>query len=144
GGLLGAFIIEPKSKRDEPVVDHDYTMILNDTFLGFTLNGKSFPYTQPLVAKLGERLRIRFMNEGLMVHPRYLHGMPMCVIEKDGDSQPEPYLWDTRGVSPGGQYDVVVEARALGPWAFHCHVHYQAEPRNGMVGMVLVLIMEEQ
>ena len=143
GGLLGAFIIEPRSQRDEPVVDHDYTLILNDTFLGFTLNGKSFPYTQPLTAKLGERIRIRFMNEGLMDHPMHLHGMPMRVIAKDGYNLPAPYLCDTVSVSPGERYDVLVEARAPGIWAFHCHVLSHAETRSGMFGMVTVLVIEE-
>jgi FtsP/CotA-like multicopper oxidase with cupredoxin domain len=142
GGLLGAFIIEPKSQRDEPVVDHDYTLILNDTFLGFTLNGRSFPYTQPLTAKLGERIRVRFMNEGLMHHPMHLHGMPMRVIAKDGYNLPAPYLCDTLDVAPGNRYDVIIEARAPGIWAFHCHVLSHAETRNGMFGMVTVLVIE--
>ena len=143
GGLLGAFIVEPESPRDEPVVDHDYTMILNDTMMGFTINGKSFPYTQPLTAKLGERLRIRFMNEGLMIHPMHLHGMPMRVIAKDGYNLPAPYLCDTINVAPGERYDVIVDARAPGIWAFHCHVLSHAENRNGMFGMVTVLAVEE-
>ncbi|HEX2621516.1 MAG TPA: multicopper oxidase domain-containing protein, partial [Phototrophicaceae bacterium] len=44
-GLLGAFIIAPKDASREPKVDGDYVLVLNDSALGFTLNGKSFPYT---------------------------------------------------------------------------------------------------
>ena len=29
-------------------------MVLNDGPLGFTINGKSFPATEPIVAKLGQ------------------------------------------------------------------------------------------
>jgi FtsP/CotA-like multicopper oxidase with cupredoxin domain len=36
--------------------------------------GKSSPVTEPLVAKLGQKIRIRFMNEGTMIHPMHLHG----------------------------------------------------------------------
>ena len=64
-GLLGAFIIEPKDKSTEPQVDQEYTLILNDTGIGLTFNGKSFPYTQPLTAKVGQTIRVRYMNEGL-------------------------------------------------------------------------------
>ena len=49
--------------------------ILNDGAHGYTFNGKSFPATQPIVAKLGQKIRIRYMNEGMMIHPMHLHGM---------------------------------------------------------------------
>ena len=143
GGLLGAFIIEPKDKRDEPVIDRDYTMILNDTFMGFTINGKSFPYTQPLVSKVGERVRIRYMNEGLMIHPMHLHGMPQRVIAKDGYNLPAPYLCDTVNIAPGERYDVIVESRAAGIWAFHCHILSHVETRGGLFGMVTPYVVEE-
>ena len=87
-GLLGSFIVEPLDKRNEPIVEHDYTMVLNDSFLGFTINGRSFPYTQPLTAKVGDRIRLRYMNEGLMIHPMHLHGQPQKVIAKDGYDYP--------------------------------------------------------
>ncbi len=143
GGLLGAFIIEPKDKRNEPVVDGEFTMILNDSFLGFTINGKSFPYTQPLTAKVGERIRIRYMNEGLMIHPMHLHGMPQRVIAKDGYYLPAPYFVDTLNIAPGERYDVIVEAREAGIWAFHCHILTHVETRQGLFGMVTPLIIEE-
>ena len=47
-GLLSAFIVEPKDARNEPKVDLDYVMILNDSMHGYTVNGKSFPATEPL------------------------------------------------------------------------------------------------
>ena len=59
-------------------------MILNDGPQGFTFNGKGFPATQPVTAKLGQKVLIRYMNEGTMIHPMHLHGMPMQVITKDG------------------------------------------------------------
>ena len=143
GGLLGAFIIEPKDKRNEPVVDHEYTMIFNDTLLGFTINGKSYPYTQPLTAKVGERVRIRYMNEGLMSHPMHLHGQPQKVIAKDGYDLATPYFADTLHVAPGERYDVIVEARAAGIWAFHCHILSHVENRTGLFGMVTPFVVTE-
>jgi FtsP/CotA-like multicopper oxidase with cupredoxin domain len=79
-GLLGAFIVEPKRPRKIEKVDKEYIMILNDGVHGYTFNGKSFPATEPLTAKVGQRLRIRYMNEGMMIHPMHLHGMHMTVI----------------------------------------------------------------
>ena len=48
-GLYGAFIVEP----DSPSWDREYTMFLNEGAFGYTINGKGFPATQPLTAKLG-------------------------------------------------------------------------------------------
>lgn len=142
-GLLGAFIVEPKDKSAYPAFDREYTMVLNDTLLGFTLNGKSFPATQPLTAKLGERVLVRYMNEGLMNHPMHLHGMAMRVVAKDGYLLPNPYLCDTLDVAPGDRYDVIIEADNPGVWAFHCHTLSHAEAPTGMFGLVTALIVED-
>jgi manganese oxidase len=143
GGLLGALIIEPADKSSEPEFTKDYTIVLNDSMLGFTLNGRSFPYTQPVVAKLGETIRVRYMNEGLMIHPMHLHGMPQQIIAKDGYALSQPYYCDTLNIAPGERYDVLIKARAAGVWAFHCHILTHAESRQGMFGMVTVLLVEE-
>lgn len=141
-GLLGAFIVEPKDKSVEPAFDSDYTCILNDTVGGFTINGKQFPDTQPIIAKKGERVRVRYMNEGLMIHPMHLHGLEQVVITKDGWPLPQPYTCDTLNVAPGERYDVIVTAHSEGVWAFHCHILTHAESPSGMFGMVTVMIVK--
>jgi uncharacterized cupredoxin-like copper-binding protein len=138
-GLLGAFIVH---EPDEVAVDQDYVMILNDGPLGFTLNGKSFPATEPIVAAKGDLVRIRYMNEGLQIHPMHLHGMPQKVIAKDGHPLENPYMADTVLVGPGERYDVLVEATELGAWAYHCHILSHAEGPDGMFGMVTALIVQ--
>jgi len=142
-GLLGAFIIEPKQKRAIEKVDVDYVMILNDGFHGYTLNGKGFPATEPIVAKLGQKVRIRFMNEGMMIHPMHLHGMHMTVIDKDGWPQPAPWRCDTLNIAPGERWDVIVNCTNPGTWAFHCHILPHAESEHGMFGMVTALIVQK-
>jgi FtsP/CotA-like multicopper oxidase with cupredoxin domain len=142
-GLLGPFIIEPKDKSQDPEYDAEYTLIMNDTSVGFTLNGKSFPYTQPILAKLGDRIRIRYMNEGLMIHPMHLHGLEQLVFAKDGWNLSSPYMNDTVNVAPGERFDVIVECHTLGAWAFHCHILSHAESANGMFGMVTAVVVQE-
>ena len=141
-GLLGAFIAEPKAVRPIERCDVDYVMILNDGIHGYTLNGKSFPATEPIVAKLGQKVRIRFMNEGMMIHPMHLHGMHMTVIDKDGWPQPAPWKCDTLNVAPGERWDVVVNCTMPGTWAFHCHILPHAESQHGMIGMVTALVVQ--
>jgi manganese oxidase len=139
-GLLGAFVVEDP---DDPAVDVDYVMVLNDGPLGYTLNGKSFPATEPIVAGLGQKVRIRYMNEGFQIHPMHLHGIPQQIVARDGYAVPAPYFEDTVLVSPGERVDVIVDATEPGVWAFHCHVLTHAESDEGMFGMVTALIVEE-
>lgn len=142
-GLLGAFIIEPKVPMPIENVSEDFLMILNDGAHGYTLNGKSFPATAPLVAKLGQKVRIRFMNEGMMIHPMHLHGMHMTVITRDGWPLPAPFRCDTLNIAPGERHDVIVHCTNLGTWAFHCHILPHAESDRGMFGMVTALIVQK-
>jgi FtsP/CotA-like multicopper oxidase with cupredoxin domain len=141
-GLLGPFIIEPKDKSKQPAFDKEYTIILNDTGVGLTLNGKSFPATAPLTAKMGQKLLVRFMNEGLLDHPMHLHGLPMLRVANDGWPIPQPYLEDTVNIAPGQRKDVIIDCTEPGVWAFHCHILTHAESRHGMFGMVTALIIE--
>ena len=143
-GMLGAFIVEPKEKAaHDRNIDVDEVLILNDGVHGYTLNGKSFPATQPMVAKLGQKLRIRFMNEGMMIHPMHLHGMHMTVVAKDGWDVPAPWKCDTLNVAPGERWDVIVNCNNPGTWAFHCHILPHAESEHGMFGMVTALVVQK-
>lgn len=143
GGLLGAFIVDPLDTSREPEYDQDVIMVLNDSTLGFTINGRSFPYVQPLTAKVGERIRMRYMNEGLMIHPMHLHGQPQWVFMKDGYHLDSPYWVDTVNIAPGERYDVIITARAPGIWAYHCHIISHVENRNGLFGMTVPFVVSE-
>ena len=143
-GLLGGFVVEPKDPASRPAFDLEYTMILNDGPIGgYSLNGKSFPATQPIVAKLGQRLMVRYMNEGLMIHPMHLHGMKQTVIAQDGWLLPTPYDCDTLNIAPGQRFEVIIECTEPGVWAFHCHILSHAESKTGMFGMVTALVITE-
>ena len=142
-GLLGALVVEPKVKGPFDNPDVDEVFILNDGTHGYTFNGKSFPATEPLVAKLGQKLRIRFMNEGMMIHPMHLHGMHMTVIAKDGWPVPAPWKCDTLNIAPGERWDVIVNCNNPGTWAFHCHILPHAESQHGMFGMVTALVVQK-
>ena len=122
----------------------DIVCISNDSLGGFTINGRGFPATAPIVATLGDRILIRFMNEGVMMHPWHLHGMPMRVVARDGyDLGSAAFTCDTLGVNPGERWDAVIDCDEPGAWAFHCHILPHAEGRDGMFGMVTALVVQE-
>lgn len=147
-GLLGAFIVHPKDPalRAERRygISQDIVWISNDAFGGFTINGRGFPATEPIVAKLGDRILIRFMNEGNMMHPWHLHGVPMQVVARDGhDLGSAAFTCDTLGVNPGERWDVLIDCTEPGAWAFHCHILQHAEGADGMFGMVTALVIQD-
>ncbi|HTG39974.1 MAG TPA: multicopper oxidase domain-containing protein [Methylomirabilota bacterium] len=148
-GLLGAFIVQPRDPalRYDRLngASQDIVWISNDTLGGFTINGRGFPATAPIVARLGETIVIRFMNEGTMMHPWHLHGMPMRVVARDGyPLGAAAFTCDTLGVNPGERWDVVVNCDEPGAWAFHCHILPHAEGPDGMYGMVTALIVQDK
>jgi len=146
-GMAGAFIIgnEPLPAGYGPVTQ-ELPMMLNDTgAIGFSLNGKSFPATAPIIAKAGETVEIHYMNEGQQIHPMHLHGIPQLVIAKDGYPLSSPYMADTVMVAPGERYTVLVKPTAdeKGVWAYHCHILSHAEKDDGMMyGMVTAFIVQ--
>ncbi|GAC1590043.1 MAG: hypothetical protein NVS3B21_07240 [Acidimicrobiales bacterium] len=146
-GLAGAFLIGdvpvPASVGVPQGQIQKQVMFLDDSgTLGLTINGKSFPATAPLVAKVGEWLQVTYFNEGQMIHPMHLHGMAQMIIAKDGFPLANPELDDTVMVAPGQRYTVLVHATEVGTWAWHCHVLSHAENDQGMFGMVTALVVK--
>jgi len=143
-GLLGAFYaghMPLPAGTPSPVVDAP--MVLNDAgVIGFSLNGKSFPATEPFVAKVGDWIKVDYMNEGVQIHPMHLHGMPQLVIAKDGHPLATPQLEDTVTVAPGERVSVLIHATEAGTWAWHCHILNHAEREDGMFGMVTALVVK--
>jgi FtsP/CotA-like multicopper oxidase with cupredoxin domain len=99
----------------------------------WSINGNRFSEAQPLLWALGERVRLRFINETMMNHPMHLHGMWMQPQVGNGAENP---LLHVVNIKPGTTLDVDVEADAEGGWAFHCHLLYHME--TGMMRKVEV------
>jgi FtsP/CotA-like multicopper oxidase with cupredoxin domain len=142
-GLLGAFLVDPTTPTpEEQTVDRDYVWISNDSLGGFTINGHGFPATVPVLAAVGETVRIRFMNEGVMMHPWHSHGYRMRIVTRDGyPLGSAAFDCDTLGVNPGERFDALLTADRPGVWAFHCHILPHVEGLSGMFGMVSTFIV---
>ena len=87
-------------------------MFLGDGPLGYNLNGKSFPATQPIVAKQGQWVLIHMANDGSLLHPMHLHGFHFMVVGEDGFplAKQNRYMADTLVVAPGSRFDILVKA----------------------------------
>jgi len=148
-GLFGAFLIDempvPKVLADQGygTIQHHVNMVLNDAgTIGLSLNGKSFPATEPYTMKVGEVMEVNYFNEGLMSHPMHLHQPSGWIIAKDGVPLLVPTPGDTINVAPGERYTVLYKAEEPGTWAWHCHILNHAEGSEGMFGMVTAVIVE--
>ena len=129
---------------DEIDLAVDMPMILNDAgTIGLSLNGKSFPATEPLVLNQGEWASITYYNEGLQIHPMHLHQFPQLVYAKDGIPLDVPYYVDTLNIAPGERYTVLMRADDPGVWVWHCHILNHVERADGMFGMVTAIIVNE-
>jgi plastocyanin len=92
-----------------------------EVYDGFTINGKSFPFTEPVVVKEGERVRIRFINVGYKSHFMHTHSHKFQVVARDGAYVNEPQKIDTVHVGPAQRVDIILFADNPGIWPFHCH-----------------------
>jgi FtsP/CotA-like multicopper oxidase with cupredoxin domain len=143
-GLLGPFIIDDMPLPAGMTADQRINMVLNDAGdIGMSINGKSFPATDPIVAKLGSTFLVNYFNEGLLIHPMHLHGPNQLVIAKDGNPLPAPYKADTLLIAPGERYTVLVTPNHVGTWVFHCHILNHAEKSEGFYGMTTALVVQE-
>ena len=137
-GMMGMFIIHPK--EPEPI-DRDYCLLTHNwamhpgtsrpdpsvmvDFDLWSFNSKVFPAIESIVARTGERVRIRIGNLSMWNHPIHLHGTSFNVTGSDGGRWPQS-AWrseSTEIVGVGQTRDIEFVATP-GDWAFHCHMSH--------------------
>ena len=117
-------------------------LVLNDSgVIGFSLNGKSFPATEPITAHTGDWILVHYFNEGSQIHPMHLHQFDQVVVAKDGFPLDHPYVADTLNVAPGERYSVLIQLDRPGTWVWHCHILNHVERDTGMFGMVTAVVV---
>jgi len=88
---------------------------------------------EPLPFTLGERVRVKLVNDTMMGHPIHLHGHFFELVTGHGGHAPRKH---TVLVQPGGTVSFDFTADAIGDWAFHCHMLYHMA--SGMMRVVSV------
>jgi manganese oxidase len=137
-GMMGFWVTHPRDP-DFMRVDRDYVFLLNaydispgsytpkvSTMLDFnlwTFNSRAFPGTAAMVARLGERVRIRVGNLTMTNHPIHIHGHEFEVVGTDGGWTSPASRWPevTTDIAVGQMRAIEFTAAAPGDWAFHCH-----------------------
>jgi hypothetical protein len=151
-GMAGLFIIHPRSAYSPPV-DKDFALLIQEwailpqctvpntmsmEFNFFTINGRSAPYITPLVVRLGDRVRIRFVNMSpIDHHPMHLHGHTFWITGTEAGRIPETAWIPSNNVIVGVAQarDVEFIANNPGDWMIHCHMfHHMMNHMTSMVG----------
>jgi FtsP/CotA-like multicopper oxidase with cupredoxin domain len=86
----------------------------------WTINGKSFPHTDPLMVKADRRYRLIFDNQSAMAHPVHLHRHTF-EITRFVDKPTSGVFKDVVMVPGWKQVEVDLIASNPGPSLFHCH-----------------------
>jgi FtsP/CotA-like multicopper oxidase with cupredoxin domain len=142
-GMEGFFVIHPKGGY-APRVDRHFCIFLQEWFVEpgsytpnpsimtdfnlFTFNSRVWPGTDPLVAKLNQRVRISLANLSMDSHPIHFHGHQFWVVGTDGGELLKEARWPevTINVPPGTTRTLEFVADNPGDWAFHCHKNHHA------------------
>ena len=111
-----------------PEPDERLTMVIRPTGDGhhWTINGKSYPKTDPIVVRANKRYRWTFDNQSADGHPLHLHRHTFEVVRVDG--RPMSGIRKDVVVVPGWkQVEVDVPAIHPGPTLFHCHQQFHMD-----------------
>lgn len=139
-GMMGMFIIHPRDGEKTPI-DRDYCFLTHNwamhpgtyrpdpsvlqDFDLWTFNSKVFPVIDPVVARTGERVRVRIGNLSMWNHPIHMHGVQFLVTGSDGGRWPNsrwrPETTEIVGVGQTRDIEFIAEP---GDWAFHCHMSH--------------------
>ena len=149
-GLTGLFVVHPGVVAAGQRVDRDVAILLHEwridvgtdrpnpnemtDFNVLTMNARVFPGTDSIVAKTGDRVRIRFGNLGAMDHhPIHLHGFEFAVTAENGFDIPtqNQIRGGTVLVPVGTTKDITFVADNPGDWAMHCHMTHHVMNQMG-------------
>ena len=157
-GLSGAFIIDPvggltsKPDIDRVFMLNEWRVIDGQTYAAmpatgmdanfFTINGKAYPETETVNAKVGQKIRLRFIGSGQVIHPMHLHGFPFKIVATDGNDVPLSAQWtkDVVSVAPGERYDIEFTPDRPGKWMLHCHIPHHTTNDHQEPGGLMMMI----
>ncbi len=149
-GMIGLFVVhprvahDPRVHRDVGLIFQGWAILPNNTvpntlameFNWLTINGKAGPATTPVIARVGERIRLRLVNLSMDHHPVHLHGNTFHTVGTEGGRIPRA-AWtpgNTVLVGAAQARDVEFDAVYPGDWMLHCHLPHHM--MNQMVTMV--------
>ena len=149
-GMMGMLVFHPRNPSPDYKVDRDFAIMLSEwridpgtstpnpnemnDFNILTMNAKCYPGTEPLVAKIGDRVRMRFGNLSAMDHHSiHLHGHYFKITATNGGriATSAQHPGSTLFVPVGDTQDIEFIASDPGDWAVHCHMTHHVMNQMG-------------
>lgn len=132
--LNGAFVVDP---ADPTAADRVF--VINSMFAeadvvqqgleGISINGKSYPCTEPLEYTAGQNIRWRVINPSVAEHPMHLHGAFYQLLSLGNFAAHTSYgaadrqSVVTQNLRSGNTMMLEWTPTHAGRWLFHCHYH---------------------
>jgi FtsP/CotA-like multicopper oxidase with cupredoxin domain len=160
-GLAGALIIEPRVPQRRFSLDK--TLVISewaaDPATGrtrgvmpaegnfpnlFTINGRSYPATEPIRLRRGAPALLRLVNAGQFAHPMHLHGTAFRIVARDGHRAREGGRRDTVTLESGERVDIAFAIDKPGRWILHCHIgHHMTNNGDAPGGLITVVDVDD-
>lgn len=139
--LNGAFIVDAPGPvpADRVLVINLLMMpkdVLRPAFFVSTINGKDYPYTEPLRYTMGATIRWRVINPSIIDHPMHLHGAFYRILSLGDIDKDTAYAANdqqsvvTEDLLSGGTMMMEWTPTHPGRWLFHCHYEVHIAPDN--------------
>jgi len=136
--LNGALVVDPPgASRDEEIFllemisEHAGPGSLKNLA---TINGKSWPYTQPLQYQVGQPVHWRWIDATNEPHALHLHGFYYRIDAFNRNGKLQSYEGDarplvvTQRIAQGETFDMSWSPDRPGRWLFHCHMLIHMTP----------------
>ncbi len=132
--MNGAFIVDdPRDPSPDRVFVIDTMFVKGEVFHPtievLSINGKLYPYTEPLEYTEGETVRWRVLNVGISEHPMHLHGAFYQLLSVGNAEKETKYPAGerqsvvTQDMQPAHTMMMEWKPPHEGRWLFHCHFH---------------------
>lgn len=130
--LNGAYVVDPPGAVPaDRILLMNLMLVLPDALHDFvevvSINGKSYPYTEPLEYTEGETIRWRVINTTAFEHPMHLHGAFYKLLSL-GDYESDTAFAEadrqsivTETLMGGHTMMMEWKPEHVGRWLFHCH-----------------------
>jgi len=144
--LNGVFIVDPAGPA---VADRIFVInvmrvkpdVIQQGFEAVSINGKSYPYTEPLEYTAGETIRWRVINPSASEHPMHMHGAFYKVLSIGNFETDTAYAGAdqqsvvTQNALPGSTMMMEWTPKHAGRWLYHCHFqdHISTDERLPML-----------
>lgn len=125
-GTVESFTATPAASLPAGATDVTLTAQLTGSMTGYdwSINGRAFPDSAPLMVQQGQRVTLVFDNATTMWHPMHLHGHTFQTVRADGTLGARK---DTAIILPRRTLTTTFIADNPGVWMLHCHNTYHQE-----------------